>query len=190
MGMPLYTTECSATSCTGHYYTSQLTTNSAKKHSKRTQKLCDSRGGCPVLPVHNSLWGLCGRKATVNVNLNQTTEAHSPLCKESDTEKSQAQYRRGFSSPVGHMIFLPESSFSELRLSYTIRTVSYVQSHAQHVYTHVKTSQTHIGCHKLNYHYLNTVKIMHTLVETGSAAFAAVAAVPGYGDPNFLHGYR
>ena len=34
MGMPLYTTECSETSCTGHYYTSQLTTNSAKKQEK------------------------------------------------------------------------------------------------------------------------------------------------------------
>ena len=27
---------------------------------------CESRGGRPGLPVHNSPYGLCGRKATVN----------------------------------------------------------------------------------------------------------------------------
>ena len=36
-----------------------------KKTSEfRAQELCESRGGRPGLPVHNSLYGLCGRKAT------------------------------------------------------------------------------------------------------------------------------
>ena len=32
----------------------------------RTQVLCESRGGRPGLPVLNSPYGLCGRKATLN----------------------------------------------------------------------------------------------------------------------------
>ena len=32
----------------------------------RAQELCESRGGCPGLPVPNSPYGLCGRKATLN----------------------------------------------------------------------------------------------------------------------------
>ena len=31
-------------------------------------ELCEIRGGRPGLPVPNSLYGLCGRKATMNVN--------------------------------------------------------------------------------------------------------------------------
>ena len=31
----------------------------------RAQELCESRGGRPGLPVPNSLYGLCGRKATL-----------------------------------------------------------------------------------------------------------------------------
>ena len=34
----------------------------------RTQELCESRGGHPGLPVPNSPYGLCGRKATLNLN--------------------------------------------------------------------------------------------------------------------------
>ena len=34
--------------------------------SFRVQELCESRGGRPGLPVLNSLYGLCGRKATLN----------------------------------------------------------------------------------------------------------------------------
>ena len=34
----------------------------------RTQELCESRGGRPELLVPNSLYGLCGRKATLNLN--------------------------------------------------------------------------------------------------------------------------
>ena len=34
----------------------------------RAQGLCESRGGCPGLPVCNSPYGLCGRKATLNFN--------------------------------------------------------------------------------------------------------------------------
>ena len=31
----------------------------------RAQELCESRGGGPGLPVPNSSYGLCGRKATL-----------------------------------------------------------------------------------------------------------------------------
>ena len=32
----------------------------------RARELCESRGGRPPLPVPNSPYGLCGRKATLN----------------------------------------------------------------------------------------------------------------------------
>ena len=35
----------------------------------RAQKLFDSRGGRPVLPVPDGPYGLCGRKATLNLDL-------------------------------------------------------------------------------------------------------------------------
>ena len=41
----------------------------------RAQELCQSRGGHPGLPVPNSLYGLCGRYATLNMS-----ELHSPPC--------------------------------------------------------------------------------------------------------------
>ena len=34
----------------------------------RAQGLCESRGGCPGLPVLNGHYGLCGRKVTLNLN--------------------------------------------------------------------------------------------------------------------------
>ena len=34
----------------------------------RAQELCESRGGRPGLPVPDSPYGLCGRKATLNLN--------------------------------------------------------------------------------------------------------------------------
>ena len=42
----------------------------AKKFLKtfRAQELCESRGGRPVLPVPDSPYGLCGRKAALNSN--------------------------------------------------------------------------------------------------------------------------
>ena len=36
--------------------------------SELTEELCKSRGGCHGLPVPNSHYGLCGRKATLNLN--------------------------------------------------------------------------------------------------------------------------
>ena len=33
----------------------------------KAQELCESRGGRPGLPVPNSPYGLCGRKATLNL---------------------------------------------------------------------------------------------------------------------------
>ena len=35
----------------------------------RVLELCESRGGRPGIPVPNSPYGLCGRKATLNLNL-------------------------------------------------------------------------------------------------------------------------
>ena len=40
--------------------------NLKKKSGARAQELCESRGGRPGLPVPNSPYGLCGRKATLN----------------------------------------------------------------------------------------------------------------------------
>ena len=40
----------------------------------RAQELCESRGGRPELPVPNSPYGLCGRKATLNLNLRYQAE--------------------------------------------------------------------------------------------------------------------
>ena len=37
-----------------------------KKRVLRAQKLCESRGGRPGLPVPDSPCGLCGRKAALN----------------------------------------------------------------------------------------------------------------------------
>ena len=37
-----------------------------KKKKCRARELCESRGGRPELPVPNSPYGLCGRKATLN----------------------------------------------------------------------------------------------------------------------------
>ena len=37
--------------------------------SLRAQELCESRGGRPDLPVPNSPYGFCGRKATLNLNV-------------------------------------------------------------------------------------------------------------------------
>ena len=34
----------------------------------RVQELCESGGGRPGFPVPNSPYGLCGRKATLNLN--------------------------------------------------------------------------------------------------------------------------
>ena len=36
--------------------------------NSRAQELCEGRGGHPELPVPNSDFGLCGRKATLNFN--------------------------------------------------------------------------------------------------------------------------
>jgi len=43
----------------------------------RAHELCENRGGHPGLSVPNSLYGLCGRKATLNSNLNLRTEFRS-----------------------------------------------------------------------------------------------------------------
>ena len=34
----------------------------------RAQERCESGGGCPELPISNSQYGLCGRRATLNLN--------------------------------------------------------------------------------------------------------------------------
>ena len=50
-----------------------LTLQSLPNHSD----LCESRGGPPGLPVPNSLYGLYGRRATVDVTLNSKRELSS-----------------------------------------------------------------------------------------------------------------
>ena len=62
-----------------HTHWSQFVPNMSSQHpmtlssssssscgSDRTQELCDSRGGCPGLPVPDKPYGFCGRKATLN----------------------------------------------------------------------------------------------------------------------------
>ena len=39
----------------------------------RALELCESRGGRPGLPVPNNPYGLCGRKATLNLNVEIAT---------------------------------------------------------------------------------------------------------------------
>ena len=46
-----------------------------ESYSHRAQKLCESRGGRPGLPVPNSPYGLCGRKATLNITTSQSSGA-------------------------------------------------------------------------------------------------------------------
>ena len=41
---------------------------SACREYSRAQALCESRGGRPGFPVPNSPYGLCGRKAALNLN--------------------------------------------------------------------------------------------------------------------------
>ena len=45
----------------------------------RAQKLCERRGGRPGLPVPNSPYGLCGRKATLIIM--EICEAATPRLK-------------------------------------------------------------------------------------------------------------
>ena len=42
-------------------------TSSPEADAVRAQEVCESRGGRPGLPVPNSPYGLCGRKATLNL---------------------------------------------------------------------------------------------------------------------------
>ena len=47
--------------------------------------MCENRGGRPGLPVPNGPYGLCGRKAKLNLNLNSRnptapTTGHFSLC--------------------------------------------------------------------------------------------------------------
>ena len=47
----------------------------------RAQELCGCRGGRPGLPVPNSPCGLCGRKATLNLDLNSETQSSGAVWK-------------------------------------------------------------------------------------------------------------
>ena len=43
--------------------------------------MCERRGGHPGLPVPNNLYGLCGRKATLNLNtVERETHGAQELC--------------------------------------------------------------------------------------------------------------
>ena len=46
-----------------------------QQQNPRAQELRESRGGRPGSPAHNSLYGLCGRKATLNSNAPQQVTA-------------------------------------------------------------------------------------------------------------------
>ena len=64
-------------------FSGRKSTRKKKKKKKailhnRAQELCESRGGRPGLPVPNSLYGLCGRKATLNWNSQFRRVAKSP----------------------------------------------------------------------------------------------------------------
>jgi len=48
------------------------------------QELCESRGGRPGLPVPNSPYGLCGRKATLNDCSELLPKELDHLCETSD----------------------------------------------------------------------------------------------------------
>ena len=49
--------------------TAKYKTREHQRKPVRGQELCESRGGHPGLPVPNSPYGLCGRKATMNLNM-------------------------------------------------------------------------------------------------------------------------
>ena len=46
--------------------------------SHRAQELCESGGGRPGLPVPNSPYALCGRLATLNLNISMSVGALEP----------------------------------------------------------------------------------------------------------------
>ena len=48
----------------------------------RAQELCGSRGGRPGFPVPNSPYGLCGAKATLNLNICTTVSKSNSMSKE------------------------------------------------------------------------------------------------------------
>ena len=52
--------------------------------SFRAQEVCESRGGRPGLPVPNRPYGLCGRKAALNLNLVFPSELRSCVKEEVD----------------------------------------------------------------------------------------------------------
>ena len=49
--------------------------------SHTAQELCESRGGRPGLPVSNSPYGLCGRKATLNSTGSELRMCESRDCR-------------------------------------------------------------------------------------------------------------
>ena len=56
-----------------------MTSVDVRQHWTRThiraQQLCETRGGRPGIPVPNSPYGFCGRKANFNLNSQQSTGA-------------------------------------------------------------------------------------------------------------------
>ena len=85
--------------------------------------------------------------------------------------KSQAQYWRGFESPVRLGIFLPESASSADSLTVSVQPACVVA--CINICVHVKNLK-----HGQPYHCLDT-QIMHTLIGMGSAALAAAVPYPG-----------
>ena len=50
----------------------------------RAQELCEDGGGRPGFPVPSSLYGLCGRKATLNIKILRLSELGSCVKDEVD----------------------------------------------------------------------------------------------------------
>ena len=54
-----------------------------RNENLRAQELCESRGGRPGLPVpSNSPYGLCGRKATLNLNSKKSTHLEAGISRQ------------------------------------------------------------------------------------------------------------
>ena len=61
----------------------------------RDQELCESGGGRPGLPVPNSPYGLCGRKATLIIMIMEICEAATLPFKALNKHNTHNVYRDG-----------------------------------------------------------------------------------------------
>ena len=101
-----------------------------EKKILRAQELCESRGGRPGLPVSNSPYGLCARKATLNFK------------KEETKTKNKKTYKYGSAVP---------SKVSFLSYGQCLRNFSFFFFHhvrdssVAHAAPRLKFTQNHCG---------------------------------------------